>query len=333
MSATTPPQVGGTATPRVRAAEKMNPISKTGDLVFSSVARVNAWIITILVVLIAAYLIIIAVPAMAKNQGNFFGRTWNPNPADPTTYQFGIVDMLWTTVLSSIEALVIAVPLAMGIALFITQVAPKRIANSIAFIVDLLAAVPSVIFGLWGLLVLAPQLQPVRDFLVRALGWFPLFGKGLGTATGTVFVGGLVLAIMILPIVTAMCRDVYSRTPRDHIEAALALGATKWEVIRLAVLPYGKSGTISGAMLGLGRALGETVAVMIILSAPAAGSKFDPSVFAGGETFASKIAASAAEFDSPLRTGAYVSAALVLFILTFIVNVLARVIAERKVKS
>jgi phosphate transport system permease protein len=144
-----------------------------------------------------------------------------------------------------------------------------------------------------------------------------------------VFVAAVVLAIMILPIVSAISRDVFAQTPREHIEAALALGATRWEVIRTSVLPYGRSGVISASMLGLGRALGETIAVMIILSTPAPGSPFSPSIFAGGETFASKIANNAAEFDSPSKTGAYIAAGLVLFVVTFAVNAIARIVAER----
>ena len=150
---------------------------------------------------------------------------------------------------------------------------------------------------------------------------------------GSVFVASVVLAIMILPIVIAISRDVFAQTPRDHIEAALALGATRWEVIRTAVLPHGRSGVVSASMLGLGRALGETIAVMIILTTPPQGGPFTPSIFAGGETFASKIANNAAEFDSPSKTGAYIAAGLVLFVVTFAVNAIARIIAERGAKS
>jgi phosphate transport system permease protein len=146
-------------------------------------------------------------------------------------------------------------------------------------------------------------------------------------------VASIVLAIMILPIITAISRDVFEQTPHDHIEAAWALGATRWEMIRTAVLPYGRSGVVSASMLGLGRALGETIAVMIILSTPAPGETFNPSIFAGGETFASKIANAASEFDTPSKTGAYIAAGLVLFVITFVVNAIARTIADRGAKS
>ncbi|HSN44352.1 MAG TPA: phosphate ABC transporter permease subunit PstC, partial [Propionibacteriaceae bacterium] len=201
----------------------------------------------------------------------------------------------------------------------------KRRGTAVGVLVDLLAAVPSVVYGLWGAAILAPAVQPFSRWLTEHLGWFPLFAPGLASS-GSVFVASLVLAIMILPIVTAISRDIFEQTPRDQIEAALALGATKWEVIHTAVLPYGRSGVIAASMLGLGRALGETIAVMLILST-SNDTKINFSLFAGGETFASKIANNAAEFDSASKTGAYVAAGLVLFIITFAVNALARVIA------
>jgi phosphate transport system permease protein len=224
--------------------------------------------------------------------------------------------------------LMIAVPIAIGVALCISQYLPRRLGGPLAFVVDLLAAVPSIVFGLWGIIVLAPRLEPISAFLSGHLGWIPLFAPSL-TSDGTVFVAAVVLAIMILPIVTAISRDVFLQTPREHREAALALGATRWEVIRTAVLPYGRSGVISASMLGLGRALGETIAVMIILAQPAEGSRFSLSIFAGGQTFASLIANNAQEFDTPSKTGAYIASGLVLFVVTFAVNALARVIAER----
>ncbi len=144
------------------------------------------------------------------------------------------------------------------------------------------------------------------------------------------FTASAVLAIMILPIITAISREVYGQTPLLHKEAALALGATKWEMIRITVVPFGRAGVISASMLGLGRALGETIAVTVILSKPAPGAPFNPSLFYGGETFASKIANNAAEFDSPSKTGAYIAAGLVLFLLTFAVNSIARMIINRR---
>jgi phosphate transport system permease protein len=309
-----------------RTGVKLARISKTGDLVFRSAAGGASLLIVLLVAFVGAFLLILALPSLLEDKANFLtSRDWT---VVGNELRFGIAGLLWTTILSSVVAMVIAVPIAIGVALCITQYVPRRIAGPMAFVVDLLAAVPSIVFGLWGIAVLAPKIAPISSLLSRYLGWIPLFGPGLNS-DGTVFVAAVVLAIMILPIVTAISRDVFLQTPREHVEAALALGATRWEMIRTAVLPYGRSGVISASMLGLGRALGETIAVMIILAQPAEGSHFNPSIFAGGETFASKIANNASEFDTPSKTGAYIASGLVLFVVTFAVNALARVVAER----
>jgi phosphate transport system permease protein len=194
-------------------------------------------------------------------------------------------------------------------------------------VVDLLAAIPSIIYGIWGITVLAPKLTPVQNGLSSALGWIPIF-KNRNVAIGTVFDGGVVLAIMILPIITAISREVFERTPRANIEAALALGATRWEMIRIAVLPHGRPGVISGAMLGLGRALGETIAVTLIVHSAAEGSAFDASLFGKGQTFAARIATGGdALFAHP---GPFIAAGLVLFALTFVVNAAARAVVNRR---
>ncbi len=217
-------------------------------------------------------------------------------------------------------------PVALGIAIYLTQYAPpKRLAGPLAYMVDLLAAVPSIVYGVWGgLYVLAPVLKPFAIWLNENLNWLFLFKTGTASVAGggTIFTAGIVLAVMILPIITAVSREVFMQTPRGQIEAALALGATRWEVVRTTVLPFGLSGYISGAMLGLGRALGETIALLIILRGTQ--TAFGWSLFDGGYTFASKIAATASEFNDQYKAGAYIAAGLVLFILTFIVNSLAR---------
>ena len=227
----------------------------------------------------------------------------------------------------------LAVPIAVGIAVFLTQYAPARLSRPFGAIVDLLAAVPSIIFGLWGIFVLAPTLEPFAEFLNRNLGWLFLFKQGNVSLAGggTIFTAGIVLSVMILPIITSVSREVFRQTPRIQIEAALALGATKWEVVRMTVLPFGRSGVIAASMLGLGRALGETVAVLIILRSAAHPGHW--SLFDGGYTFASKIASAASEFSDPLPTGAYISAGFALFVLTFIVNAAARMIAGGKVNG
>ena len=309
-----------------RSGVKLARISRTGDLVFRGLSGSSGALIFLLVVFVGIFLLALALPALRQDQVSFLtSREWSIGGAE---LRFGIVDLLWTTVLSSILAMIIAVPIAVGVALFLTHYLHKRASGPLSFVIDLLAAVPSIVFGLWGLLVLGPALTPIAEWLAARLGFLPLFEPVI-SPRNSVFTAGVVLAIMVLPIVTAISRDVFAQTPRDHIEAALALGATRWEMIRTAVLPHGRSGVISASMLGLGRALGETVAVLIILSQPAPGGPFSPSIFAGGETFASKIANNAAEFDTPSKTGAYIAAGLVLFVVTFIVNALARIIAER----
>ena len=284
------------------------------------------------IALMALFLIIRAVPSLQADQVNFFTSS-EFSTTDENNLRFGIAELLEVTMLSSIFALVIAVPIAIGIAAFLTNYAPKQVAKPFAMLVDLLAAVPSIVFGLWGIFVLAPWLEPIASFLNDRLGWLFLFADGNVSLAGggTIFTAGVVLAVMILPVITAVTREVFSLTPRGHIEAAQALGATKWEVIQMTVFPYGRSGMIAGSMLGLGRALGETVAVLIILRAAAQPGHW--SLFDGGYTFASKIASAAAEFSSKLPTGAYIAAGFVLFLLTFIVNALARIAAGGRVSG
>ena len=190
-------------------------------------------------------------------------------PADGNLWSV-VGPLIFGTVLAAIVSLVIAVPVAVGVALFISHYAPRRMASALGYVVDLLAAIPSVVYGLWGVLVLAPKVQPVWQFLVDYFGWIPLFaGDANGNASNpprVLMTTAIVLAVMILPIITAVSREVFLQTPRLHEEAALALGATRWELVRMAVLPFGRSGVTSAAMLGLGRALGETMAVLMILS-------------------------------------------------------------------
>jgi phosphate ABC transporter, permease protein PstC len=303
-----------------------------GDAIFKAVATGSGVSIIVFIVLIAIFLLSQAIPSLRVDHANFLTSA-KFETSDANNLQFGIRDLLVVTVLSSVVALLLAVPVAISIAIFLTNYAPRRVARIFGSVVDLLAAVPSIVFGLWGIFVLAPKLEPVATFLNAHLSWFFLFGDGNVSLSGggNIFTAAVVLAIMILPIVTAITREVYRQTPLGHIEAAQALGATKWEVIRMTVLPFGRSGTIAASMLGLGRALGETVAVLIILrtsAAPSSGSLFD-----GGYTFASKIASAAAEFSQPLPTGAYIAAGFVLFALTFVVNAAARGVAGGKVNG
>ena len=306
--------------------------SKTTDAVFRSITVAAGGVIVALIAMIGIVLVAQATPSLMANQINFLTASeWNTS--DPDTLRFGILDMLKVTVLSSIFALALAVPIAIGIATYLVQYAPARLSRAFSAVIDLLAAVPSIIYGMWGLLVLGPWMVPFATWLNENLGWIFLFSDGNVSITGggTIFTAGVVLAIRILPFITSMARETLRQSPPRRQEAALALGATKWEKIRMTCFPYAKSGMVAGSMLALGRALGETVAVLIILRA--ASSAGNLSLFDGGFTFASKIASASAEFNHPLPTGAYIAAGLVLFILTFIVNLIARSVSGGKVNG
>ncbi len=315
--------------PELRASDGAK--ARAGDRLFKSAAALASSTITILIGLIAIFLLVQAIPSLRANHANFFTSA-QFNTTDSKNLAFGIRDLFMVTLLSSIWAMALAVPIAIGIAVFLTQYAPARLSRPFGAVVDLLAAVPSIVFGLWGIFVLAPQLEPIESLLNRELGWLFLFKPGDVSLAGggNIFTAGVVLAVMVLPIITSVSREVFRQTPTTHTEAAQALGATKWEVVRMTVLPFGRSGAVAASMLGLGRALGETVAVLIILRASATAGHW--SLFDGGYTFASKIASAASEFSDPLPTGAYISAGFVLFVLTFIVNAVARAIVGRAVK-
>ncbi|MDV3129422.1 phosphate ABC transporter permease subunit PstC [Mycobacterium sp. 21AC1] len=297
---------------------------RLGDRIFQALAESAGILIVALIAAIAVFLLWRAIPALTRNEENFFLYGGNWITTDTSAMHFGILDLLQVTVFVSVFALLLAMPVALGIAIFLTQYSPRRLAGPLAYMVDLLAAVPSIVYGVWGLYVLAPVLKPFALWLNENLSWLFLFKTGTASVAGggTIFTAGIVLAVMILPIITAVTREVFVQTPRGQIEAALALGATRWEVVRTTVLPFGMSGYISGAMLGLGRALGETIALLIILRGTQ--TAFGWSLFDGGYTFASKIAATASEFNDQYKAGAYIAAGLVLFILTFVVNSLAR---------
>lgn len=304
-----------------------------GDRVFRALAEGSGVLVIALIAAIGIFLVWRAVPALARNDANFLTYGGNWVTTDTAHMKFGIFDLLQVTVFVSLFALVLAMPVALGIAIFLTQYAPRRVAGPLGYMVDLLAAVPSIIYGVWGLYVLAPVLKPLALWLNQHLGWLFLFKTGTASVAGggTIFTAGIVLAVMILPIVTAVAREVFAQTPSGQVEAALALGATRWEVVKTTVLPFGLSGYISGAMLGLGRALGETIALLIILRGTQ--TAFGWSLFDGGYTFASKIAAAAAEFNDQFKAGAYIAAGLVLFVLTFLVNSAARAAVARRADS
>ena len=240
---------------------------------------------------------------------------------DPVKGEFGALPFIYGTVVSSLLALLIAVPLSLGVAIFLVEQAPQHFARPIAFLVELLAAIPSVVYGLWGIFVLAPFLRVyVEPPLARWLGWIPLFQ---GTVTGIgLFTGGIILAIMITPIISAVVRDVLAAVPVSQREAALALGATKWETTRV-VLANASSGIAGAIILGLGRAIGETMAItMVIGNRP----QISASLFEPSYTIASVIANEFTEATEDLYLSALVELGLILFLVTFVVNGIAKLL-------
>ncbi|MDQ1445371.1 MAG: phosphate transport system permease protein, partial [Acidimicrobiaceae bacterium] len=250
-------------------------------------------------------------------------REWFPD--DPSR-AFGILALAFGTIVSAVLALILAVPVALGSALFLTELAPPALGRWVGHLVDLLAAVPSVVYGLWGVYYLVPRLIPVSRFLDRTLGFIPLFDSRNNTYGRSLFAAAVVLAIMVLPIVAAIAREVFRQVPTADREAALALGATRWEAIRLAVLPYSRGGVVGAVMLGLGRALGETIAIALVL---AASFKVDIHVLEpGGNTIAANIATKFGESGAHGRE-ALIASGLVLFAITLVVNVVARGVVYR----
>jgi phosphate transport system permease protein len=299
---------------------------RLGDRIFSGLSSGASVFLLVIIAGIAVFLFTKTVPALRADTTNFFTtKTWFP---DSSPSVFGVAALAWGTLLSSVLALVMAVPVAVGIALFIAHYAPRRLASTLGYLVDLLAAVPSVIYGLWGLGYLVGHMTGLTKFLADHAGWFPLFGTPGGTTyRQTIFNASVVLAVMILPIISAVSREVFLQVPRAHIEAALALGATRWETMRMAVLPFGRSGVVSASMLGLGRALGETVAVALVLSTNYVVSLhiLQP----GGNTFAANIALQYG-FAEKIGIDALIASGMVLFVITLAVNILARYIIGRR---
>jgi phosphate transport system permease protein len=297
-----------------------------GEAVFRNASRAAGVFVVALMSAIAVFLVIKAWSAIQHDTVNFLFSTAQWDVADsPVT--FGLLPVFYGTVISSLLALLMAAPVAIGVALFITQYAPRRLAQLLGYIVDLLAAVPSVVYGLWGVLVLSPHIGGVSRFINTILGWIPLFASD-GTFGGSMFTASVVLAIMILPIIAALSREVFLQTPREHVEAAYALGSTRWEMIKLAVLPYGKSGVVSAIVLGFGRALGETMAVALVLSS---GFKIVVHLLdadGGGNTIAANIATLFADAQGDMGRGALIASGLLLFLLTLLVNYLARALVR-----
>jgi phosphate transport system permease protein len=304
---------------------------RRGDAVFRGLTLGAGLFVFVIFAAIAIFLIIKAIPSLQANTVSFWTtKQWTASSADAA---FGVAAILYGTVMTSVIALVISVPVALGVAIYITQYAPRLLAEWLGYLTDLLAAVPSVVYGLWGVFFLLPHLIGVQVFLSHYFGWIPLFADPNGYAqlfSKSIFSASVVLAIMILPIVAAISREVLRQVDPTQKEAALALGATRWEMIRTAVLPPSTSGVVSAAMLGLGRALGETIAVALVIGNT---YKISPNILVpGGSTIASNIANLFGEADNIGRS-ALIASGLVLFIVTLIVNLLARYIILRSGKE
>ncbi|MFO7691318.1 MAG: phosphate ABC transporter permease subunit PstC [Cryobacterium sp.] len=302
------------------AATTVKTRQRPGDRVFSTASIVSGSLILGILAAVALFLLVESLPAFVAPGSAFSG--------DIDNFWDYVGPLVFGTVWSAILALLMAVPVAIGIALFISHFAPRKLAQGLGYIIDLLAAVPSVVFGLWGITVLAPFVQPFYGTLVTWFGWFTLF-EGPVSGTGrTVLTVAVVLAVMILPIITAICREIFLQTPLLHQEAALALGATRWEMIRMAVLPFGRPGIISASMLGLGRALGETMAVAMVLS-PSSEVIFQLLTSQNPTTIAANIALNFPEAHG-VGVNILLATGLILFVVTLIVNMIARVIINSR---
>jgi phosphate ABC transporter permease protein PstC len=298
-----------------------SPLARLPDRVLRYGLTVLAAAILALIVYFFIRLVGEARPAFARFGvlGFAFDNSWNVN-----ANRFGALPLVAGTLITSGLALLIGVPVAVSAAIYVTELCPRRLRAGATILLELLAAVPSVVYGLWGIFFLAPKLQPAEQWVADRLSFIPFIGGGVVTIPNY-FIAGLILAIMILPIVSSISREVMATVPPDHKEAALGLGATRWEMIRLAVVPYCRAGIVGGAMLGLGRAIGETIAVTIVIgNAPQLGSH----LFGQGYTLAAVIANEFGEAQE-LHRSALFAAGLVLFVLTLLVNIAARLLVRR----
>ena len=308
---------------RSRAPFSLDASATRGDRVFESAACALATAIPVLLVAIALLLLIDAWPAVQRFGLAFLtDTTW-----DPVNEKFGAAAYVFGTVVTSLVALLLAAPIGVGCALFIAEYAPLRLRGPVSFLIELLAAIPSVIYGLWGFFVLAPVMRSaVEPFLKRTVGPLPVIGGLFSGPTGgrDLLVAGVILAIMILPTVTAVSREILRAVPNTQREGMLALGATKWETIQKAVLAYARGGIVGACILGLARALGETMAVTMVIGNSS--TRISPSLFTPGYTLASAIANQFTEADKAIYFSAIVACALVLLLVAAAMNVLARLL-------
>src|SRR5256714_2934084 len=315
-------EAGGLTAPGGRSILERSPGARLPD-------RLLRWGLTALAAAVLALLAYFFTRLIGESHDVFhkegvFGFVFENNWA-PGSAKYGALPLLAGTLITSGIALVIGVPIAVATAVFLTELCPRRVRGPLTILVELLAAVPSVVYGLLGFFVLIPKLKPAEQWFADTFSFVPFVG---GSVAGpNYFIAGLILAIMILPIVSAISREVMATVPPDHKEAALALGATRWEMIRTAVLPYSRAGIAGASMLGLGRAIGETIAVTLVIgNAPTIGRQ----IFDQGYSLAAVIADEFGEAaDNPLHKSALIAAGVVLFVLTLLVNLVARWFVNR----
>jgi len=305
--------------PRPPASRRLRVVN-VGDRTFAGVLIALGALVLLVAGVILLVLVRLGAPALAKfGLGYVVGTDW-----DPVQESFGALPFIYGTLVTSAVALVVAIPVSLGMALFVTEMAPSRLRPLVSFALELLAGIPSVVYGLWGVFVLIPWLrETLEPSLGRALGFLPLFrGPPIGMGY---LAGGLILAVMVLPTITSISIEVIRTVPLAQREAALALGATRWEMVRLSVLPYCRPGILGAVLLGLGRALGETMAVtMVIGNMP----EIHASLFAAGYTLPAVIANEFAEATGALHTAALAELALLLFGVILILNILARLLVR-----
>jgi len=295
---------------------------RRADALFTGTTKVAGLVIVLVLAGVALFLLAEGMPALTASPSELPGGQ---------SFAAFVAPLLFGTLFSAGIALTLGTPLAVGIALFVTFYSPKALTSTLGYLIDLLAAVPSVVFGLWGANFLGPRLVPLYHWLADHFSWIPFFAGPASPTGRTMFTAGIVLAIMIIPIITALSREVFRQTPRLQQEAAFALGATRWEMVRSVVLPFGRSGVISATMLGLGRALGETMAVAMVLSV-SGGVTFNVISSTNPSTIAANIALDFPE-SSGIAINALIATGLVLFVITFVVNFFARLVVQRSATS
>jgi phosphate transport system permease protein len=306
----------------------IDPGLTAGDRAFRFISATAATIVLAILGLVALFLCLEAWPALEVSGVEFLTTfEWMP---DNTPAHFGIAALVYGTTVIAVIGLIVALPIAVGSALFVNEYAPTRLARPLLALLDLLAAVPSLIYGLWGLYYLQPRLMGTSRWLTDHLGFIPFFHTTRPVFGSSMFIAGIVVGLMILPIIASVTREVLSQAPRSVCEAALALGGSRWGMIRSVILPFGRSGIVGGAMLGLGRALGETIAIALIL---AFNFQVTTEILSPGGGSVAGIIANNFPEAGELQRHALIAAGLALFVITLIVNIVARIIVNRTSKG